>query len=71
MSAQNELPWNPPGAQNASALMDILYTAACALKTQTLDSTYLASPEYTALRTRLGEIADELNGLQADAAGLA
>ncbi len=50
--------------------MNILLTTACALKTQSLDSAYLASPELAALRTRLDEIADELNGLQADAAGM-
>ncbi len=65
-----KLPWNPTGAQDAEELMNILATTACALKTQTLDSSYLASPELAALRTRLNEIADELNGLQDDAAGL-
>ena len=50
--------------------MNVLLTTACALNTQSLDSVYLASPELAALRTRLDEIADELNGLQADAAGM-
>lgn len=49
--------------------MNILLTTACPLKTRSLDSAYLASPELAALRTRLDEIADELPGLQADAAG--
>lgn len=64
-----KLPWNPTGAQDAEELMNILFTTACALKTQTLSSSHLASPDLAALRTRLGEIADELHGLQADAAG--
>lgn len=63
MSNKYVLPWNPPAAEDSLALMDVLFTAASALKTQTLVSTYLASPENAALRMRLNEIADELNVL--------
>jgi len=66
MSADYVVPWNPPPAEDETALMDVLFTVASALKTQTLASAYLNSPEHSALLTRIRELADEIHGLQGD-----
>lgn len=66
MSTEYVVPWNPPPAEDATALMDVLFTAASALKTQTLASAYLASPQHSALRARIEELADEIHGVQGD-----
>ncbi|MCP2518439.1 hypothetical protein M5J07_26160 [Achromobacter mucicolens] len=66
MSTDYVVPWNPPPAEDATALMDVLFTVASALKTQTLASAYLASPQRSALHTRIRELADEIHGLQGD-----
>ncbi|WP_313065155.1 hypothetical protein [Achromobacter animicus] len=66
MSTEYVVPWNPPPAEDATALMDVLFTAASALKTQTEASAYLASPQHSALRSKIDELADAVHGLQGD-----
>ena len=66
MSTEYVVPWNPPPADDATALMDVLFTVASALKTQTLASAYLASPQHSALLSKIDKLADEIHGLQGD-----
>ena len=64
MSTEYVLPWTPPAAQDATALMEVLYTVTCALKTQTLASPYLTSPEHKTLHAKISELVNELHRIQ-------
>lgn len=60
--------WNPPVARTGHELADALLFASAGLRRQLMSCAILSDPAQRDLRDRLAQIADELNGLQGDAA---
>jgi len=58
--------WSVEPAKNKEELMDVLYIAACGLKTQTIASVFLANPDFADIKQKISEFADTINGFQQD-----